>query len=290
MQNLTLFDAPQTKPENATGNLPPNEAPEAMPPEIVYYASLWQRYRTAAAAFVQAVEELQKDEQAFLGESEEKRWSSKLPDHQHKELTDFHGNLVNTLCWRAEAEFAAPGSKLSVDREEVKELPVAQIESFDLVALWRFLKRKYDSDTGKEASYRLAAMELRHAQELSPFNRNQQSTEAKTVGGRFVLTINIYGDWSYSYTTKETLAKFILALKCVAVWANIWQTEDEEAIDSLLYRIRENRANDPRPLGRMEQWRLLTVQAYKQKFDFRLVPTLAEQIQVFLQTYAQPQD
>jgi hypothetical protein len=255
-----------------------------LPDEVECYASLWEQFVLSFNAHAVAVNELRATEAAMLGDKADCGQLINEPDD--KPVEEFHGRLIEKLCRKAEVAFAVPGSRLEVRREELQELPFVQIATFNLRELWKYLEKTYDSSDGETASYRLASKALGSTDELNPYWRKRNSEkEVKSVSGRKVLSVRIYGDWNYNFSAKQTLTSILDAMKCVAIWGGIWCEDHQEAFDAFKTTLQQSRGADARALGRIDCWPMVTLVSYKEKVEFRLHAALAEQIQVFLATY-----
>ena len=254
-----------------------------VPEDVTRYSAIWAASLQAFNNYQAAVEAIMEMEKSAWPDRESYQYIT--PGADESPIKELHSTVVGNLCRKAEKDFAVPGSTLQISPSDLENVAAAEFEKFDAVAVWQYLDRKFNSDEGKTASYLLASKALSSAIEISPYRRDKDKQEIKVVTGRPVLTLHVYGEWEYNFSGRETLIKFLEALRCVAIWGEIYNFEDEEAFEALKNVISRRGVKDPRAWGKIDYWPLATMVPFKEKIEFRILPALAEKLQVFVATY-----
>jgi hypothetical protein len=260
-----------------------------LPPSLgTQFDALWKAFQSAVAAFATRIDELRVTEQlaAPCEDYASVLKASNLFDRNAIFLTvarDIRDCLIAKACVR----FAPDGATLEIDHHKIHErFPLdhnSGTESFNPVAIWDFLVSQYDGDAGKAIAWRQAADALTRS-----FGLNRQ-TEVKTKSGCVILELSVYtekhfrGYWELSYSSRESVSKALLNLVAFARWANFDELADECASAAAIgYRQRDEVSSRQRfSLG--DGCEYVT---YLQRFEFRLAAKVAEQLQIFLATFA----
>jgi hypothetical protein len=251
-------------------------------PEIIsIYTDLWHRFDKVFSRYSTELNSLHNEELKHISD----KYSYLIANPNQKTKIELHEKLVEKFCRQAEKAFAVPGSILIIDREEIFDLPFSKLDQFNPLELWNYLVKHYNTEDSKTASFKLAASAILEALELNP-RRRQQNQEIRSVSGRAVLTVSSYSSWgSWNFYNEKHLSAFIDALKCIAIWSGLWTQEDDQGYNCIINTLQNAQGSDARVIGTITAWNDVHLRGFKGKVEFKIVPALAEQIQVFLATF-----
>lgn len=159
-------------------------------------------------------------------------------------LRETRSEIVSSIIYKAEREFAPPGGTLSIEKYAVLDMlpegwEKVEDEDFDPDQLWRVLEAKYGGDYGVELGRTQLA-----AQIVSAFclGRNPPVRKAN----RLELSDTIYtekkfrGGVEMGYSTAEAVCKLHVAMASFCEWAGDYETARRlETRSAALYRNRD---------------------------------------------------
>lgn len=252
------------------------------------FSRLWEEYKQLMAQQDQALVSLRSRENDLLPCEHYSLAIGRDEYHHRRDVEKTASRIFSRMISYAEEKFAPSGGNLSIDGGEVKMalgLDDDPVENLDIEALWNHLEQNYGGTRGEEIAYSQAAAKL--VREFSLSQKNNVETKA----GKIILNLGVYLDgldrkWNgasnLSYNSQEGVCKTLLALASFASWAGLGELEG--ALNGQASSWWRNKRIDSR--RRYVISGDMALVTYHNRFEFQFTPTLAEQFQIFIGTFA----
>lgn len=253
----------------------------------VAYAALWRDYVDEVSRHHQALRALECRWAAGGDASEACTLDIPSTDDREDLLREQAKGIVHRLIRRAERYFAGPSAPLSIEDADLVDAYVPErhggrCETFDPEAVWAALEARYGAGQGETIAYRQAA------KVLIDFFRLRQGRDVETRGSRVVLSRQVYPEaWGGEKTRRvsceerRTLHEVAGAMGTFGAWSQ------RPGLGAAFGALGERFWRDRVILSRerivlAEDVEVLTTY---QRFEFRLAPPLAEDLQLFVAEY-----
>jgi len=190
--------------------------------------------------------------------------------------------ILRCLIQVAENAFAPKGASLDIPEPNSETVPEVEASVFDPAAIWEYLAHEYGGSAGQTKAYSDAAKKLGSDLDI------RVGAEPKIVGGRTVFDVTVYGDRVFgrviSHNDSQTLNNILTGLYSAGEWSGLWSHEEEVAVSWARHDIRLADNSKSLPERRTLGEDVLIV-PFKSKWEYRLSPRFAEQIQLFLSEF-----
>lgn len=245
----------------------------------------WEKYLTILRDNTSALNQLSDTLDKECGEKMEL-----FAEDEHERMGEAHVTAVsvlNHLVYRAARVFTAPGcTPIAVDPKSWQREYLEDLYTFSPVALWKALENEYGGGKGVNTTYSKAAREI-----VNRFGLHRHH-EVKTKPGCHVLNSTIwidefdkknYNKTVLSYHSRDEIEKLCTNLATFARWAG----DEKQAI-----QLENACSNFSLTRGKFESRERRTlsddiqVTCYLSRFEFLVRDTLADQLKVFVSTYA----
>lgn len=252
------------------------------------FSKLWEEYKQLMAQQDQALVSLRSRENDLIPCEHYSLAIGRDEYHHRRDVEKTASRIFSRMISYAEEKFAPSGGKLSINGGEVKMalcLDDDPVERFDIEALWNHLEQNYGGTRGEEIAYSQAAVKL-----VREFSLNQKN-KVETKGGKVILNLGVYldgfdhkynGATNLSYNSQENVCKTLLALAAFASWAELYELEG--ALHGHANSWWRNKHIDSRSRHVISGDMALVT--YNTRFEFQFTPTLAEEFQIFIGTFA----
>lgn len=215
----------------------------------------------------------------------EGEWDDGIKSAMHKHLE----SMLEHMVYVAEREFGVPGAPLTISKADLhKEFYKyhSDVQKFDPQGAWRYLEKKYGGAEGKLLAYRQHADEL--AKRLSiHYQQPEWKHGMMVISDRVFHEDDFRGNWKLSYNYEREVYETLKELMVFFEWNKQAERVPQirEAQDFLCtpgYRLKSRRKLDVCP-G-------LEIVTYKEKYEYWFDADTAQRLQVYLSTYASPNE
>jgi hypothetical protein len=199
-------------------------------------------------------------------------------------ITSLAESHVDALFSTAIEMFSPAGVRVDIDRKKILHgLGYSHLRDYDPAVLWKALEAQIGGGKGEEKAYQQVAKTLH-----SNF-RIWEDDQVKTVAGAVCLNVRVvldsfdkkYGRNKLHYGSSDTLNKTMQALSAFAKWASRPALAADLEKHPFHYFNHEVESRKRYPFGDRE----LEVISYTNRFEFRVNPELASELQVFIGTF-----
>lgn len=267
---------------------PGNNQPAAPQDPGTAFAGAWERYKATVDGYAKALAGIS----AELCRATAGQECIDVPSNY--QVTEWKEKVAKSmrraLIALAATRFAPPGAHLKIDEEPIAErFPLGrdeQLASFNPAAIWQYLVETYGGQKGEQEALRQAANQLVNCFRL------RRDQEVQTTAGCVVLNLPVYVDVfdkKYSnvarlhYRAREDFCRALGAFEAFAHHIGRLDLASDLAAQKGHWGVtREIVSRARHALGAGD----ILLVTFTTRFEFRLRQALAEQLQIFLGTYA----
>jgi hypothetical protein len=215
-------------------------------------------------------------------------------------------NVVALLCREGEQAFKAPGARLDIPEAPLRDKHIPgdegerlafleagiseQIElldgylaGFDPCAVWAGIEAEYGGDKGKEEAYRQTAQALLSELDLNPGQPVEFKSGHLFAGIHVALSDYSHNKNELAWGSDGNVVRLHLALASFATWAEFHIMAAQLRQSAYAWRNRKVQSREKFRYGNENYVELVT---YKNRFEYRFPMSVAEQLQVFIASYA----
>jgi hypothetical protein len=252
-----------------------------IPAAVAGIIRIWEEYKRAAEGYENRLAALRTQEAEARELARDEIYSLILCEHttslKSEEVAE---RAFGAIVHAAEAHFAPAGTRLEIPSRTVHEgCPASDKRNFAPRIVWEYLAATYGNGGGAAKAYRDAARSL-----AGTLNIKRHEAQ-KLVGGRVVLSCTIYADRTFgnvlSYHDEERLNQILVCFETLGKWSGLWCQAETTAVSWHRHAIRSCRQTKHLP-ERANFGDSILVVPFKSKWEFRLSPKFAEQMQLFL--------
>lgn len=255
--------------------------------------SLWDSTHRCLQEFDVACVQIDAQQAVLFPREEDYLYPVRFDHDSTKELKKAVRAIFDRLIRNAERNFApTEDSRLELPTEELTERWVDPVlkskkwEKFDPVAIWADLERRYGNGHGHELAYQQAAEGIRW---LFFLRKDMEWVEraAGVVIDHSVTVEGVFGGGKrLAFYSQRDMHQGLMHFKSFLEWAD--ERECAAALQRFINHYGSMSAHDATVNSR-EKWLLgdkLSVTTYYNRFEYLLSRSLAEQLQVFIGTFA----
>jgi len=266
---------------------PPDE-PQSSPGQA--YAALLEQYRGVLRSADALFREFRRHERAEVKHFAESDWQTfPVPAILSEARCAMHA-IRTKLVGLARTRFVPQGVALEIEQQDIDRLFPLD-ERFDPCAIWQYLEQTYGGQAGERLAWQRVAERLR-----KEFGLCDESQELKRRGGYVLLERKIwiddfekkFGKIRLSYGCGEAAWSRLKVLSEFAVWAQRPELA-RDALESAKHWRGVSSEIESRKRYEMGKEAELVMVTYQTKFEYLLRADVAEDLQIFLGTYAEQQ-
>jgi hypothetical protein len=262
-------------------------AKPAVPTFVLETDRLWKAYLKAERDKDASNAELAKAERMARGGTED--WSLVFQGCKSDQFARVKvaSKAIELVRSHAERAFAPEGGRLEIDDRWLLDQLAITYENYDqldLIKAWTLLEGRYGGTKGQDEGHRQNARKL-----LDKFNLKEE--KPSTVGGMVVLNLRVWtqqeiggsrGSRELSYNCREDVHKATTAF--AAFLRTIGEQHGAQELDNFTRRFAY--ASCSVVSRQVFKFGFGQITTYYERFEFRVLPHIAEQLQVYLGTHA----